>query len=171
MGAWVHMHGSGRRHTDHNQTQLRSQQLQHQDGSCVEPNHSWRWLFKSPTNGKEVKRNHPQITATCTTAIDVSKQSKIQSSRLGCGKDWTHKSSVSHPKPQKKTAFRKNSTQIWFGEMLRNHFVRVQPSLAPEASWARHNKTGLLNPGTSNSDTWRIRETKVSEYNSMSCWY
>ena len=32
----------------------------------------------------------------------------------------------------------------------------------------RRNKTGRPNPGISNSDMWRISETKVSEHNSMS---
>ena len=34
----------------------------------------------------------------------------------------------------------------------------------------RHNKTGWPNPGTSNSDTWCISETKVSEHSSILYW-
>ena len=44
----------------------------------VEPNHSWWWEFKSPTNRKEAR-----TSSACTAAIDASKQSKIRSSRSG----------------------------------------------------------------------------------------
>ena len=44
----------------------------------IEPNHSWWWPFKSPTNRKEAR-----TSSACTAAIDASKPSKIQSSRSG----------------------------------------------------------------------------------------
>ena len=34
----------------------------------------------------------------------------------------------------------------------------------------KHNKAEWQNPGTCNSDTWRVSETKVSEHNSTSYW-
>ena len=61
---------------------------------AVEPNHSWWWPFKSPTNRKEARSS-----SACTAAIDVCKQSIIQSSRSGMWWRLTHKSSVSHHKP------------------------------------------------------------------------
>ena len=85
----------------------------------------------------------------------------------GCGKDWTHKGSVSHHTP-KKPAFCNTHTQILGGEMLRNHLVHMQPS--PSRGILPWHKTGQLNPVTSNSNTWRISVTKVSEHNSMSYW-
>ena len=42
----------------------------------VEPNPSWWWPFKSPTNRIEVR-----TSSAYTAAIDASKQSKIRSSR------------------------------------------------------------------------------------------
>ena len=44
----------------------------------IEPNHSWWWPFKSPTNRKEA-----WTSSACMAAIDVSKQSKIRSSSPG----------------------------------------------------------------------------------------
>ena len=44
----------------------------------VELNHSWWWPFKSPTNRKEAC-----TSSACKATIDVSKQSKILSSRSG----------------------------------------------------------------------------------------
>ena len=40
--------------------------------------------------------------------------------------------------------------------------------ILPNFVW--FDKTGRPNPGTSNSDTWRKSETKVSEHNSISYW-
>ena len=60
----------------------------------VEPNYSWWWPFKSPTN-----RNEARTSSACKAATDVGKQSKIQSSRSRLFKViWTHKSSVSKHK-------------------------------------------------------------------------
>ena len=51
----------------------------------VEPNHSWWWPFKSPTNRKEAR-----TSSAGTAAIDVSQQSKFRSWGQGCSKDWAH---------------------------------------------------------------------------------
>ena len=60
----------------------------------VEPNHSWWWPLKSPTNRKEAR-----TSSASTEAIAASKKSKIGHLGQGCDKDFTHKGSVAHHKP------------------------------------------------------------------------
>ena len=62
------------------------------------------------------------------------------------------------------------TTQIFVGKMLCNHLVSMPPSLGPQGILPRYNKTGRSNLGTSNSNTWCISETKVSEHNNVSYW-
>ena len=73
----------------------------------------------------------------------------------GRGKDWTHKGPVSHHKP-KKSAFRNNDTQIWVGEMLHNHLVRMQPSLEPKATCPGTTRQGdrIREPATLTRDAY-----------------
>ena len=54
--------------------------------------------------------------------------------------------------------------------MLRNHLVRMQPSLGPEASCSGSTRQGdrIREPET--QTLARISETKVSEHNSISYW-
>ena len=106
----------------------------------VEPNHSWWWPFKSPTNRKEAR-----ISSVCTESLMLVNNQKSGHLGQGWGKDWTHKGSVSHHTPLK-TSISNNHTQIWVGEMLVNHFVRTQPSLEHEASCpgtTRQEQTGI----------------------------
>ena len=101
----------------------------------------WWWSFKSPTNKK-----YALTFSACTAAIDVSKQLKSGHLGQGCGKDWTHKSSVSHNK-HSKSAFRNIHTRIWIGEILHNHLVRLQLSHRPEASCPSTTRQGATESG------------------------
>ena len=73
-----HVHGWGRQPIDRNQRLAKSKAATPWQFVVVEPNHSWWWPFKSPTNMTEAR-----TSSACTAAIDASKQSKIRSSRSG----------------------------------------------------------------------------------------
>ena len=126
-------------------------------------------VAKNPTTPNDFQSNDPQTgkrhgyPQSARQPLMLVNNKKHGHLGQGWGKDWTHQGSVSHNKPPK-TAFRNNHGQIWVSEMLPNHPVRMQPSLGPR-HLTRHNKIRQTNPVTSNSDTWRISETEVSEHN------
>ena len=76
----------------------------------IEPNHSWWWPFKSPTN-KKVART----SSACTADIDASKQSKSGHLGQDSNKDCTHKGSVSHHKPQNQH-FATTTLKFWLAK-------------------------------------------------------
>ena len=94
----------------------------------------------------------------------------------GCVKDCTHTGSVCvqnlyvyslYSQTLKKTAFRNNHTEIWVGEMLRNHLERMQPSHVPKASCPDTTRQGDRNqePEPATGDAYEI---EVSDHNSIS---
>ena len=131
--------------------------------SGVEPNHSWWWPFKSPTNGKEAR-----TSSACTAAIEVSKQSKIQSSRFGVAVKTTQRFCLTPQTLKTSISQQPHSNLGWRNAPYPSRTYAAIPRAL--GILPRHNKTGQPNPGTSNSDTWCISETKVSEHNSMSYW-
>ena len=85
---------------------------------------------------KQERGTHSRTSSACTVAtIDVSKQSYIDpviTVRVAVKTEYIKV--IFYTTNHKTSAFRNNHTQIWVGEILRNHLLRMQPSLEPEAS-------------------------------------
>ena len=161
-----HVHGLGRQPTDCNHAEIvaKSKAATPWEFVVVEPNHSWWWPFKSPTNRKEAR-----TSSACTAAIDASKQSKIRSSYVRVAIKTVHIKILSHTTKPKNQNFATATLKFGLAKCsvtISNVYSRP----TGQRHLARHNKTERPKPGTSTSNKWRVSETKVSEHNSISYW-
>ena len=119
-----------------------------------------RLVLQKTVDILQKRHAHPQPSRQPLMLVNNQKSGHLGQ---GCSKDWTYRSSVLHHKPYFATTTRK----FRFAKFAITISCVCSHSSARGIS-PQHNKTAQPNPGTNNSDTWRISETKVSEHNSIS---
>ena len=150
--------------TDRNQTPLRSQRLHKYDDS----------LSYNPATPNDGHSNHPQTAKKHAYPKPARQPLMFENCK---NPDILARIAVNpkYIKVRSRTINHKNgiSQQLHSNFDLRNapYPSRTYAAIPPARGiLLRYNETERPNPGTSNSDTWHIFETKVSEHNSISYW-